>query len=374
MIKILNVLTDTNIGGAGRLLVNYLKNFDRNLFDIDVALPENSALIPEVEKLGYKVIKTEYGKDKSFEKKAVAELKKIIKEGKYDIVHSHSSLSAKIASFLCGTKSRLYTRHCAFEMPRKLCTFPGKQINGFINNTLSTRIIAVAEAAKDNLTETGVSEKKITVIVNGVEPMREITQEEKSALRKQLCIEENDFVCAINARLEDVKGHEYFIDAAKIVCETENDAKFLIIGKGSLEEQLKKKVEELGLSQKVIFTGFVNDVAPYINIMDLNINCSYGTETSSLALSEGMSLSKPAIATVFGGNPYMITEGENGFLVPIKDAPALAKEILRIKNDKELYNNLCRGANDNYHKKFTAKAMTDKLSKIYIQEYERITK
>ena len=62
----------------------------------------------------------------------------------------------------------MYTRHCAYEPPKALTTFPGKQINGFINNTLSTKIIAVAQAAKENLTDTGVSDKKITVIINGV--------------------------------------------------------------------------------------------------------------------------------------------------------------------------------------------------------------
>lgn len=78
-IRVLNVITDTNFGGAGRLLVNYLKNFDREKFDISVAIPENSLLTPEIKKLGYRVIETKFGADKSFEKEAVREVMGIIK-------------------------------------------------------------------------------------------------------------------------------------------------------------------------------------------------------------------------------------------------------------------------------------------------------
>lgn len=127
----------------------------------------------------------------------------------------------------------------------------------------------------------------------------------------------------------------------------------------------------MGISDKVIFTGFLDDVAELDNIMDLNINCSYGTETSSLALSEGFSLGKPAIATIYGGNPYMVTDGENGLLVPIKDAGKLADAMEKIMTDKALYEKMCRAARRHYETKFTAKAMTRALEDIYEEEYRR---
>ena len=128
---------------------------------------------------------------------------------------------------------------------------------------------------------------------------------------------------------------------------------------------------ELGISTKVIFTGFVNDVAPYYNIMNLNLNCSIGTETSSLALSEGMSLSIPAIATTYGGNPYMITDGVNGFLVPEKDPAAMAEKICEIIENPSLYAELSKGAYEMYEKKFTASAMTRRLEELYENSYEK---
>ncbi len=365
MIKVLNVLTDSNIGGAGRLLVNYLHNFNRTRFDVTVALPEGSALTPFVEAEGYPVIGMKYGRDKSWDRRSVGELRHIIRELKPDIVHTHSALSARVAARLERVPCRFYTRHCAFEPSRKLTTFPGKQMNGLLNRVLTTDIVAVADAAKKNLTDTGVPEKMITVIINGVEEMRRISPEEKNALKEKLGIGAGDFVCGISARLEDYKGHSYLLESAKTVLAAHPDTVFLIIGGGTQEAALKKQAEELGIGKKVIFTGFVDDVAPYCGIMDLNLNCSWGTETSSLALSEGMSLGVPAVATTYGGNPYMITEGVNGLLVPEKDPPAMAEAILKLIGDPVLLARLSRGAREEYEKKFTARAMTAQLETLY---------
>ena len=71
MIRVLNVLTDSNIGGAGRLLVNYLHNFDRSRFDVTVALPEDSALIPAVEAENWPVVGMKYGRDKSWDRRSL---------------------------------------------------------------------------------------------------------------------------------------------------------------------------------------------------------------------------------------------------------------------------------------------------------------
>lgn len=374
MIKVLNIVTDTNIGGLGRLLIQYLKCFNREKFEIVNAVPSGSLLIPLIEELGYRVIETEKGHDRSWERGAAAEYRRIIRREKPDIVHTHSSFSGKLAAWQCGIRGRMYTRHCAFEMPGYLTQFPGKQINGFVNNTLSTSIIAVAQAAADNLTETGVSDKKITVIINGVESMKSLPEDERSAFRKKIGIGEDEFVCLISARLEDYKGHSYLIETAGEVrarLGDERRVRFIIMGDGSIRQELEAQVSAAGLEDIVMFTGFVEDVVPYCNIMDLNINCSWGTETSSLALSEGFSLHKPAVATDFGGNPYMVTDGVNGFVVPKKDSHAMAEAILRIIRDPELLKKLSDGARSEYEAKFTAEAMTRQLEEIYEKEAAR---
>lgn len=277
-------------------------------------------------------------------------------------------MSGKIAAFLVGVKSRIYTRHCAYDPPKMLTSFPGKQINGFVNNTLSTHIIAVAEAAKENLTDTGVDAKKISVIINGVEPLSPLTPDEILREREKYGISGDDIVFGIVARLEAVKGHRYFIEAAEKIVKENSSAKFLIIGTGTEEKNLKDLVLKKGLSKSVIFTGFIKNVAEVMSIIDINVNCSYGTETSSLALSEGMSLGKPAIASIYGGNPYMVTHGENGLLCEKQNSEALYSAMKTLMNNKELREKMADTAYEHYKTKFTAEKMTKQLEEIYLAE------
>ncbi len=372
MIKVLNILSDTNVGGAGRLLVNYLHNFDRTKFDVHTVLPKDSALKPYIEAEGYPVLEIEHGRDKSLDFRAIGEIKRIIRELRPDIVHTHSSFSGKLAAYLCRVPCRFYTRHSAFAPPRYLTSFPGRQINGFINNTLATDIVAVAKAAADNMTDTGVDPEKITVIINGSEEVRRISDGERAELKRSLSIPDTAFVCGISARLEPYKGHSYLLESAREVIAEHSDTVLLIIGDGSCKDELIAQARSLGIENKVRFTGFVPDVAPYYNIMDLNLNCSWGTETSCLALSEGMSLSLPAIATTYGGNPYMITDGVNGLLVPERDSHAMAESILCLIRDPELRSILSRGARQMYEEKFTAAEMTRQLESLYEKAVARV--
>ena len=105
------------------------------------------------------------------------------------------------------------------------------------NEFLSDRIIAVADAAKENLTDGGISPDKIDVILNGVEKMEQTSDELKKELKKKHGIKDGEFVVGILARVEKVKGHEYFIEAAKKIIDAGKiKAKFLILGTGSEEE------------------------------------------------------------------------------------------------------------------------------------------
>jgi len=162
--------------------------------------------------------------------------------------------------------------------------------------------------------EMGIDTQKISVIINGSCALRKIDDKEKKVLRTKLGISDKTAVLVFCARLEKCKGHEWFMNAVKCLCDKNVDFKALIVGDGSQREALIKLCRKLGVFDKVIFCGFSNDVAPFMNIADININCSIGTETSSLSLSEGMSLGLPAVVSDYGGNPYMVRHGVNGFV------------------------------------------------------------
>ncbi len=370
MIKVIHVISDTNIGGAGTVLLTTLYNIDRSKFEVKVVLPTGSKLIPRIDALGFEYICTKGGADRSLDLGAINEYCRIFKVEKPDIVHTHAAMSARIGAFLCGVRVRIHTRHSTFA-PRPILTrFPMRNLCGFINNTLSTAMIAVSESTKENLTDMGANPKKISVVINGAEPLRSVSSEETAALRTSLGIALDDFVVGMSARLEEVKGHIYLIEAARILRERgEKNLRVLIIGTGATETMLRDKVREYHLEDCVLFPGFVSDVAPYIQIMDVIVNCSFGTEATSMALIEAMSLAKPAVATDYGGNAYIIENGKNGYIIPQKSASNLAEAIQKLLNDPAKRREMSKVAYSKYICRLTGKIMTSKVEKLYEDEY-----
>ncbi|MBR6709618.1 MAG: glycosyltransferase, partial [Clostridia bacterium] len=234
---------------------------------------------------------------------------------------------------------------------------------------LSTHIIAVAQAAADNLTDTGVDARKIRVIVNGVAAMTPPTPEVRRQLRADCGWDDSHFVVGMSARLEAVKGHRYLLDAMAKLATQDPALRCLIIGTGSCEDELRAHAQSLGIADRVCFAGFVTNVADYVGAMDLVINCSYGTEATSLALAEAMSLSRPIVATTYGGNAYMVEDGYNGYLVPTHDADALVDAILRIRQAPEDYARFAENALVRYHERFTSAAMTRQMEELYLAAY-----
>ena len=85
----------------------------------------------------------------------------------------------------------------------------------------------------------------------------------------------------------------------------------------------------------MFFLGFQTDVAPVPPVLDVQLNASYGTETSSLSILEGMSMGLPAIVSSYGGNPWLIDDGEDGLIFPNRDSAGLARCIARLMDEPE---------------------------------------
>ncbi len=293
-------------------------------------------------------------------------LKNIIKTSDFDIVHTHGNMSGRIAAKQCGKKV-VYTRHSVFPVNPKISKGIGKKLNGIVNMHYADDIIAVAEAAKENLTDSGIDGSRVKVILNGVEPQSKIPKDVSEKIKVLYNIEKNDFVVGIMARIEEVKGHIYLIEAAEKIKKTGRNIKVLIIGTGALEEELKNTVKSKGLEDTVIFTGFIKNVNEILSIIDLQVNASFGTEATSLSLLEGMSLGIPAVVSNYGGNPGVITHGENGYIFRLKDSDDLASYIIKLMDDKDTYDYMKNRSVEIFNQKFTAEIYARNIENVYTE-------
>ena len=425
MIRVLNVISDTNIGGAGRVILNYLRYSDRSRFETWVALPRGSLLRPPLEEAGARVREVEGMADRSYHREDVKTLRALMGELKPDLVHTHGCLSGRIAAKRCHIPA-VYSRHSAFPVPAKLKYPPGRWVNKFVNEHYADHIIAVSPATRDNLTEGGISPGKITVVMNGVSPVPRTSPEERAALRQELSIPAGDTVFGILARLEDYKGHLYLVEGGvspKKIAVVMNGAApvprtspaeraalkealsippgdvvfgilarledykghldlleaarllkargregftVLIAGTGPFEPLVAQAVEGSGLEGRVKLLGFRSDAAALLNILDVQLNCSYGTEATSMALLEGMSLGLPTIASDYGGNPWVVEDGESGLLFSSRNAAALADAMERLMDSPREREAMGARALERYRADFTGEVFAQNTENIYL--------
>ena len=364
MIRVLNVISDSNVGGAGRVLLNYLRYADAAQFETLIAVPRDSLLKAPLEEAGGRVYEVDGLAERSYHRDDVRTLEALIDRVRPDIVHTHGALSGRIAGRRRG-KAVVYTRHSVFPVPAKLKYPPGRWVNKLVNEHYADHIIAVSPAAKENLTDAGISPKKITVILNGVAPVERIGEAERAALRRSLVLAPGDFVAGIAARIEPYKGHLLIVEAAEALRAEGRAIKILVAGTGSYEDELRREVERRNLGDTVLLLGFRSDVGALLSVMDVQLNASWGTEATSLALLEGMSMGLPAVVSDYGGNPWLFADGDNGFVFPSGDAAALAKALRRAMDEPETLERMRRRATEVFSERFTGEQFARNIEAVY---------
>ena len=244
--KILHVLTDRNIGGAGRWLLYYLKYHNREKFAVKVVLPHDSLLVAAVQALDVPVLAMEEMEDKSFDRKAFKALAKIFRAERPDIVHTHASMTARMAARRARVPYIFNTKHCMEGAPGGLAK---KILRREINAVFSDKIIAVSKAVRRSMIAGGTKPQEIAVVYNGIERIPIPSAEEKAALLSSFGGKAGEKAVGMVARLEEVKDHETFLLGAKKLLDKRKDVRFYIVGDGSLREQLEQNAAALGISE-----------------------------------------------------------------------------------------------------------------------------
>lgn len=364
MTKLLHIISDTNVGGAGRVLVNYLQFADLERFEVHIALPKKSLLIPLLKPFPCTIHPLEGMADRSFHKDDIAEVKTLLEELKPHLIHTHGAFSGRVAGKQCNIPV-VFSRHSVFPVSWKKRIPPMRWVGGFVNCYYADAMIAVSPAAADNLVQMGVPRNRITTIFNGVAPLTPRSQEENLALRKKLGVPEDHFIFGILARLEPYKGHKLILSALEEMKKEERKCTLLIAGVGEEEATLKALVKEKNLEDRVKFLGFYKDVPGLLSLLDVQINASFGTEATSLALLEGMSLGVPALVSDFGGNPSVIQYGKNGVVFRSKHWKDLHCGMVEMMDWTVDLGELSQGAVEVFHQKFTGEIFAQETEKLY---------
>jgi L-malate glycosyltransferase len=347
-IRVLQFLSNFAIGGTERQVVNLAGGLDRTRFEVHFGcLRHWGELLGDVTEQGISV--AEYRITKLFNAGAVGErlrLARDLRRARMQIVQTYNfygNIFAIPGARLAGVPVVVASIR-GFDVGLT----PLRRRAQRLVCRLAHRIVVNAEAVRQNLIADGYDPDKIVVIHNGIDMSRFRNQRGDGRLRQQLGLPPRAPLVAVFTRLIPLKGLEYFLEAAALVAQRVEDARFLVVGDylvkhngeiisdGTYRNKLEQLAARLGLNGRVTFTGFRRDVPELLSEIAVSVLPSVEPEGLSNSILEAMAAGVPVVATDVGGNAEAVREGVTGWVVPPRDAPALARSICRFLEDGDL--------------------------------------
>ncbi|MCI5164914.1 MAG: glycosyltransferase [Candidatus Electrothrix sp. GM3_4] len=365
--KILHLISSRGMYGAERIILNLIGATDRRRFTPSLALLQVKGY-PNKELVEAAQAKDAQGHvficQRWVDPEALRQVRKLIYSEGITLVHCHE-MKGRLYGLLAtvGTSARLITTNHNWIRSDLLVTcfetFDAFYIRFY------PKIIAVSPEVKQLMRRYFIPEKKIQVIINGIDI--EEFRRKKSAgkkIREEFGIAPETPLIGAIGRISPEKGQKYFIDAAAQLLKAFPKARFVIVGEGVQGEAMRNYVVEIGLSDKIIFAGFRADIAACYSALDIFVLPSL-LEGTPMALLEAMATGLPIVATDVGGVGRIIQDGENGLLISPADTDKLATGISTLLADSTKADQLAKNAICTVESKYSAQKMSEDYMALY---------
>lgn len=241
-----------------------------------------------------------------------------------------------------------------------------RPIHALILDTMhrADAVIALSGQLAEELQAAGFPPKRIVRIPNGVDPRRFVPVDETTRRARHAALGAAGPVLTFVGRLHAQKDIATLLHATARLREEWPGIHVLLVGAGPEEDALRCLARDLGLQERVSFTGGVADVIPYLDATDVFIHPSRA-EGMPGALLEAMACGLPCVATRIGGTEDVITDGEDGFLVPPGDVRSLGAAIARLLKDPVLARRLGAQARATVEARFTIAGVAQQYAALY---------
>jgi len=363
-LKVMLVTGWMHYGGLERVVISLWRHMDRTRFDpFIVCTAGKGAHYEDLEREGARMFALDGHGSGIGKYTACYRLAQIARTEQVDIVHTHNTgpmLDGALAGLFRRPGIMVHTDHArSFPDERKYMLAEGVAARFF------AKIVAVSEETKQNLTHyEGIPGEKIIVINNGIEGERYDIALAQVDAKKRFGVERFDKVVGLGVVLTDQKGIIYLIRAAPKILAQYPDTGFVIAGDGKIRSQLQSLVNEQGLADNFIFIGATKEIPAFLQCLDVYVLPSEW-EGLPLVILEAMAARRCIVASAVGAVPQVLTDGEEGVLVPPADPAALADALMRVLGDSGLRQKLANNAHERFVQGFTVQSMTRSYERLY---------
>jgi glycosyltransferase involved in cell wall biosynthesis len=340
--KVLLLIKGLGLGGAERLLLSFLQVRDRGHFDYRVAfvLPSKDALVSDVREADVPVQCLTPDRRTA---RWPLRLRQMLIADPVDVLHLHSPLVASVARVVVRTLPRstrpvvVTTEHSTWSSYAMTT-----RIMNAITFTIDGAHIAVSDRVRQSIPR--IWRRDVTVIVHGIilDQVRR-SREERDDVRAEVGVAPDDLLVGTVANYTVHKAYPDLLHAARRVIDSGAAVRFLALGQGPLEREIRELHASLGLGADFLLLGRRPDAVRVLAGCDVFVLASR-REGFPVALMEALGLGLPVVATTVGGVPEAVTSGCEGWLVPPARADLLADAILRLVGDDQTRRRMAQSA------------------------------
>jgi glycosyltransferase involved in cell wall biosynthesis len=357
--RVLHTEASPGWGGQELRILNEAEGMRARGHEVILAIQKGGGLIKPARDKGFLVYEIPFRKMRSIQ--VFFQLIGLIKRHHIDLINTHSSVDAWIG----GLVGKLIG--CPVLRTRHLSTTIRKGVNSrILYNYLADSVITTCEkTALAIQQQANLPKERCFSIPTGVNPEQiQYTYEAVAAFRKELGVGPEVCLAGTLCVLRGWKGISYLLRAAALLKDVPN-LKWLIVGSGVSESHFRQEWKELGLEEKVVFTGHLSPPFTALAAMDIFLLLSWAHEGVSQASLQAAWLEKPLITTNVGGLGEVCLHEVTGFQVPVQDACSVAEAVKKLSDSPLLRRQMGIAAKQLVRQKFTLSHTLDQMEFLY---------
>lgn len=288
----------------------------------------------------------------------IPKIRRCLRNCQPDLVHLHGRIGADVMGGIACRLEGIPVVHS------RRVDNPEARWMVALKYRLHNRVVAISDGIGRVLLGEGLPADKLRVVRSAVELQRFDRPCDRDLLSAELGVPLDTRPIGVVAQLIERKGHRFLIEALPPLIGEFPHLRAIFFGKGPREQNLRQRVAEAGLEERVLFAGFREDLPDLLPCLDLLVHPAT-MEGLGVSLLQAASAGVPIVASDAGGIPEAVRDGHNGLLVPPGDVVALRNAMARLLRNKELASRMGRAGKELMRTEFSVDVMVEGNLAVY---------